>query len=278
MRVRPLVVMAVTAVAAIAVIAPGTAAAATKRPVAVTPGGAIHPGVQVFTAGAQCTSNFIYTGGGGIYLGQAAHCSSTGGSTSTNGCNTGSLPLGTQVTITGASRPGTLAYNSWLSMQAAHETDANACAYNDLALIRIDPADYGRIDSTVPFFGGPSAVGTETLAPLATVYTYGNSELRLGLTLLSPKRGISLGDTGNGWSHATYTLTPGIPGDSGSGLLDSSGRAVGILSTVEFAPLVGSNNFGDLNRELAYASSHGASVALVPGAQPFHAPLLPPLF
>ena len=35
---------------------------------------AVHPGVQVFTEGAQCTSNFVFQNGSDVYLGQAAHC------------------------------------------------------------------------------------------------------------------------------------------------------------------------------------------------------------
>ena len=46
--------------------------------------------------------------------------------------------------VGGASRPGTLVYNAWLAMQAAHETNADACAKNDFALIRLDPADVAR--------------------------------------------------------------------------------------------------------------------------------------
>src|SRR4051812_9578813 len=81
----------------------------------------VHPGVQTVTAGGQCTSNFVFEDGSAVYLGQAAHCSSTGGQTSTDGCDTGSLPLGTPVEIAGADHPGTLAYNSWLTMQAGGE-------------------------------------------------------------------------------------------------------------------------------------------------------------
>jgi hypothetical protein len=78
----------------------------------------IHPGVQTFTECAQCTSNFVFQEGSVVYLGQAAHCSGTGGQTETDGCSSGSLPLGTPVEVKGASRPGTLVYNSWLTMQA----------------------------------------------------------------------------------------------------------------------------------------------------------------
>jgi hypothetical protein len=48
---------------------------------------------------------------------------------------------------------------------------------------------------------------------------YGNSGLRLGITQLSPKSGVSLGTSGGGWTHPAYTVTPGIPGDSGSAFL-----------------------------------------------------------
>ena len=71
---------------------------------------------------------------------------------------------------------------------------------------------------------------------------------------------------GNGWSHIVATLTPGVPGDSGSGFLDESGAAIGVLSTLQIAPLAGSNGVGDLAKELAYARAHGfPSLQLVPG-------------
>jgi hypothetical protein len=235
----------------------------------------IHPGVQLFTAGAQCTSNFIYQDAGGVYIGQAAHCSSTGGQTDTNGCTSGSLPLGTQVQITGASRPGTLVYNSWLTMQANHEADADTCAFNDLALVKIDPADVPNVNPSVPGFGGPTGVGAAGGLG-ATVYTYGNSELRAGITKLSPKQGVVVQNTPSGWSHTVYTVTPGIPGDSGSGFMNASGQAIGILSTLDILPTPGGNGVGDLAKELAYmrANSQFSGVGLVPGTQTFKANLI----
>ena len=65
-------------------------------------------------------------------------------------------------------------------------------------------------------------------------------------SLLSPKTGASLGRTDGGWGYDVYTVTPGIPGDSGSGFLDAQGRALGTLSTVAIAPLPASNGLGDL--------------------------------
>ncbi|HEX4669819.1 MAG TPA: serine protease [Solirubrobacterales bacterium] len=250
---------------AVALLAPGAASAWAPASTAT-----IHPGVQTHTEGAQCTSNFVFQDATSVYLGQAAHCSGTGGQTETDGCTSGSLPLGTSVEVNGASKPGTLVYNSWLAMQAKGETDPDTCAYNDLALVRLDPADVGKVNPSVPGFGGPTGVGT--VGDLgSTVYSYGNSELRGGVTKLSPKQGIVIQNEGGGWSHVVATLTPGIPGDSGSGFMNGSGEAIGVLSTLQLAPLPATNGVGDLAKELAYmrANSSFTGVQLVPGTEPF---------
>jgi len=160
-------------------------------------------------------------------------------------------------------------------MQEDGETDPDTCAFNDLALVRLDPADHGLVNPSVPHWGGPTGLNTTGIPAASTVYSYGNSSLRQGVTVLSPKTGISLGTDGGGWNHPVYTLTPGVPGDSGSALLDSQGRASGVLSTLGLAPLPLSNNFGDLSRELAYAGAHGMSVQLALGTVPFNASQLP---
>jgi hypothetical protein len=247
----------------------------------------IHPGVMMYTEGAQCTANFVYTdGAGNVYVGYAAHCAGTGAATDTNGCKAESLPLGTKVTFAEdgslASEgttvgTGTLAYSSWLTMQKNGETDENTCAYNDLALVKVDPADVGKVNPSVPFWGGPVGLDSDGTAAGETVYSYGNSSLRAGVDQLSPKQGTSLGDDPavEGWSHDVYTVTPGIPGDSGSAFLNADGDALGVLSTLALAPLAGSNGVGDLNHELTYAQQNGgmAGLALVPGTEPF-SPLL----
>lgn len=235
----------------------------------------IRPGVMMFTEGAQCTSNFIFTSGADVLIGYAAHCAGLGEATDTNGCEAGTLPVGTPVEIDGATRPGTLVYSSWGAMQDADETDADACAYNDFALVRIHPDDHGRVNPTVPHWGGPTALNTTGTAALSTIYSYGNSSLRLGLALLSPKTGVSLGTSGGGWTHPVYTVTPGIPGDSGSAMLDSQGRATGVLSTLALLPTPLSNNFSDLNLALQYAAASGYSAQLATGTEPFNPNQLP---
>jgi hypothetical protein len=267
---RPkLTIVAALALAA-ALLVPATASAWAPASTA-----SIHPGVQVYTQGAQCTSNFVFQEGTNVYLGQAAHCSGTGGQTETNGCSSASLPLGTPVEVSGASKPGVLVYNSWLAMQSSGETNPETCEYNDLALIKLDPADVGKVNPSVPGFGGPTRVGSAGEQG-STVYSYGNSELRGGVSKLSPKQGILIENEGNGWSHIVATLSPGIPGDSGSGFLNESGEAIGVLSTLQIAPLAGSNGVGDLGKELAYLRTHSSftGLQLVPGTQPFKANLV----
>lgn len=249
-------------------LAPATAAAWAPADEAT-----IHPGVMTFTDGAQCTSNFIVTNGSAVYIGQAAHCSGTGGATETDGCDSGSLPIGTEVEIDGASQPGIMVYNSWIAMQDAGETDSETCQYNDFALVQIDPADVDDVNPSVPDWGGPTGIGTSSEGE--TVYTYGNSSLRGGATTLSPKEGKTIGVSPNGWSYDVYTATPGVPGDSGSAFLNDDGQALGVLATVQIAPLAGSNGVGDFGKELAYAQSHGfPNAELALGTEPFRPGIL----
>lgn len=259
MRTKACGILIATLVTALAgLVAPaGTSAAAAE-------GTRIGPGVQMFTDGAQCTGNFVFRDGAGrTYLGYAAHCAGLGAATDTNGCQARSLPLGTKVrfaedaTVATSGTTlgrGTLAYSSWRTMRALGTSDHNICAANDFALVRVAKADVAKVDPTVPFWGGPTGLGSGP-APGSQVYSFGQSSLR-PTTLLSPKTGTSLGSTHGGWGLDVYTATPGVPGDSGSGFLDDQGRAIGTLSTVAIAPLAGSNGLGALRRELAFARQH----------------------
>ena len=282
-RIRVLAAAGASAVVAAAGIAATTAPVQAASGYAPADTAQIHPGTMMYTDGAQCTANFVYTdGAGNTYVGYAAHCAGQGAATDTDGCSTTSLPLGTEVTFNeGGSLvsegtqvgTGTLAYSSWLTMQKNGEKDPNTCAYNDLALVKVSAADVGKVNPSVPFWGGPTGLDTDGTAAGDRVYTYGNSSLRGGVAALSPHTGSSLGDdpADGGWSHPVYTVTPGIPGDSGSGFLSADGTALGVLSTVAIAPLAGSNGVGDLAKELAYAQAGSgiSGLSLVNGTEPF---------
>ena len=237
----------------------------------------IRPGVRTMVdGGGQCTTNFIYTDDSGerVFIGVSAHCVAK--EEGERGCETESRELGTEVAIEGASEPGQLAYSSWEAMSRTNEQDETVCQFNDFALIEIDETDHDRVNPTVPFYGGPEGMNTHGTEVYTQVFSYGSSKLRLGIEALSPKHGASLGTESAGWSHAVYTLTPGVPGDSGSAFLDNEGAALGSLSTLALAPLPASNNVTDLRNALTYAREHGAiDVKLVDGTEPFDPPPLP---
>ncbi|WP_370039164.1 hypothetical protein [Nocardioides sp.] len=282
-----LLLVCAVALALVATLAPTADAAKRKRKRAVTWAPAatatITPGVQMYTDGGQCTANFVFTDrNGGVYVGYAAHCAGPGAATDTNGCGQASVPIGTPVTFErGGSLltsgtvlgRGTLAYSSWETMNRIGTSDPVVCSFNDFALVKVAGSDVSKVNPSIPFWGGPTGIDTDGLGAGESVWSYGNSSLRAGLELLSPKQGISLGDDAadGGWSHLLYTVTPGIPGDSGSAFLSADGKAVGTLSTLGLTPFPLSNNIGDMARELAFAQQHSGipGLKLALGTEPF---------
>lgn len=248
-----------------------------------TPAGeaSIRPGVQIRTEGIQCTSSFVFVeegaaAEGALYISQAAHCSGLGGPTDVNGCEVESLPLGTEVAIDGAEHPGTLVYSSWRAMHRVGEADRATCRFNDFALVRIHPDDHDRVNPTIPTFGGPTGLTTAGVPTGDPVYSFGNSVIRLGIDALNLQQGVSVAEGGGGWTHSVLTLTPGIPGDSGSGFLGPEGRALGLLSTGNLI----TSDISDLGRALGYMERHSdLRVTLATGTEPFSnrggAPALP---
>ena len=278
--IRKALVLAVTTLAAGATSVTAPVGAAAESRWAPADRATITPGVQMYTKGSQCTGNFVFTDRlGRVYVGYSAHCAGKGAATDTD-CDTPSLPLGTPVrfesggtVVSSGTKVGSgkLAYSSWLTMQAQRNTKGPDCAYNDFALVRVANGDVRKVNPSVPFWGGPTRVRSAGLSAGDQVYSYGNSSLRAGVTETSPKTGTSVGDHPSGWSHDVYTVSPGVPGDSGSGFLDDSGQAFGTLSSLAAAPLPASNGVGNLARELAYAQKHSGipGLRLVKGTEPF---------
>jgi len=277
---------AATAAVACAAIFPGTganAAAPTDNLPKFAEFGlaSIHPGVPTLTKGdAACTSNFVFLDAANhAYIGQAAHCSGKGAANDTNGCDTKSEPLGTKVLLGASGVKGKIVYSSWIAMQKQGEKDEAACASNDFALIRIPDSALDKVNPSIPVFGGPTALRETPLNAGESVLSYGNSPLRGGIQTLSPKQGVSIGTSPEGWEHQVYTATPGIPGDSGSGFIDEKGQAFGVLSTLSIAPVPASNGVADLAHALKYAQEHSGikGLRLAIGDQPFSPGTVPVL-
>ena len=149
-------------------------------------------------------------------------------------------------------------------MQQRNETDADACAYNDLALVKVDAADVSKVNPSHPVLGRPGRHSTPTAPrPASRVYSFGNSSLRGGVEAALAEAGRQPRHrAAAAGRHPVYTVTPGVPGDSGSAFLDAEGNALGTLSTLAIAPLAGSNGVGDLEqRARPTRSSTAASPA-----------------
>lgn len=213
----------------------------------------VRPGVQVRADGGQCTANFVFTSPDNtdIYLGLAAHCLY-------------GLEVGSPVDIADGAAKGTVAYSSWFLTGhnapnspdgdiCTNATDDAECAYNDFALILIDHADKDKVHPAMLHFGGPVALGNSSeIRSLDKVLTYGNSGLRAGVEPASWHEGAVL-MTEAPWTTTVYTVTPGVPGDSGSGVLSRDGAAMGVLVTVAVAPFPASNGVSHLDTLLAWA-------------------------
>ena len=185
-----------------------------------------------------------------MFLGQAAHCAGTGEATETDGCSSATGPVGTEVTIHGSDgrdRTGTMVYSSWVAMQADDETDPDACAYNDFALVELSPGDAADVNPSMPFFGGPKGLH-EGDPPRRRPRCSGTATRRRrpASRHCARRRARSCRPPSGGFGHEVYTASPGIPGDSGSGYLTGNGEAVGVLSTLNLAPLPVSNGMTNL--------------------------------
>ena len=201
---------------------------------------------MTFTEGAQCTSNFVFRDGGGTYLGQAAHCSGTGEATDTNGCDAGTLPLGTPVEIDGAAAPARSSAPPGSTMQRNGEANEDACAYNDFALVKVDPADVTR--SIRPCRASAARPRSAARARCSGTPSSPTATPRFARASCSsaPSRASSSRATERLEPHRLQ-VTPGVPGDSGSGFISDTGQAIGTLSTLAIAPLPASNASGTSN-------------------------------
>lgn len=293
MRRRVALGLVSLAVATLSALVPVDVQARTAAVATATPGrysawaksgsAPVHPGVQIISKAGQCTANFVFTdktAARNVYLGLAAHCFLIGDTLSTintDGCNAKSLPVGSPAQVQGGGA-ASLVYSSWLTMQGAKERNANACQYNDFALVKLASGDRARTNPTLPFWGGPTT-STAPRADLgAEVRSFGNSDLRLGIAALGPKEGVLLDAYANGWAYDVFTATPGIPGDSGSAFITSGGAALGVLSTMALTPVPGVNTVISVQQALAYMKAHHTgtldTIALTLGSAGSIQPLL----
>lgn len=176
----------------------------------------VRPGAIVTSDGGQCTLNFLFQGGDGRrYIGTAGHCI------------LGDSPIG-----------GDAGEASWSPGTGPEARDASGARIGEFAYAVLqDPKDFAliRIDAGVAadpqlcHFGGPTGINSDTpgLDDPTVLQLFGNG-VAIG-TVLPARSLVALG-----MPSPDHVFAEGVvlPGDSGSGVTSSDGRAVGVAVTV----------------------------------------------
>jgi hypothetical protein len=175
----------------------------------------VRPGAIVNSDKGQCTFNFVFSGSDGReYIGTAGHCilgeSVTGGECA--GEESWSAGNGPVARNANGNRIGEFAY-------------AVLCDPKDFALIRLDNGVNAQ--PGMCHFGGPvGGINSDQTSSAVLLQYFGNG---LGVGSVVPARtAVAVGMPDPDHVFATGVV---VPGDSGSGVISSDGRAVGVNVT-----------------------------------------------
>jgi hypothetical protein len=206
----------------------------------------IRPGTNIVSG--ACTSNFLFRTPDNrtLFLGTAAHC-------------VDDKAIGDDVQVADGVATGQLAYSSFHAMNDTGDDIAG----NDFALVALPDSARATIHPAMITFGGPTGIATDVVQG-DKLLAHGNSSLRPDAVpdRAGPREGyVTHHDE---WTTGMYFEGPGIPGDSGSGVMTADGAALGDVITVELAPEPASNNAANLAATLPYANDYlGYEVELV---------------
>ncbi len=174
----------------------------------------VRPGARIYIGDKGCTMNFLFQGRSGHrYVGTAGHCVP-----GAEGVEAWRGATGAIATDGAAARIGRVAYAAY---RPSYPDKL------DFALVRLDSRVSGI--PTMCGWGGPRGINEENPNRLTELRWYGQGDV---LGELSPQR--------NGYAYGmpeddfVFFNGPAVTGDSGSGVIDAEGRAVGVLVTVGF--------------------------------------------
>jgi hypothetical protein len=173
----------------------------------------VRPGAIVNSDTGQCSFNFLFNGtDGSRYMGTAGHCI------------LGESPIG-----------GDVGEESWApgSGPVASDADGNRIGEFAYAILQ-DPKDFAvvRLDPGVEaspqmcHFGGPTGTNTDQGSSPVVLNHFGNG---IGVGSVLPARSAVAFGMPN--PDHVYAAGAVVPGDSGSGIISSDGRAVGVIVT-----------------------------------------------
>jgi len=179
----------------------------------------------VSTSTGDCSLNFIFRGSDGHrYAGTAGHCI----------LGEGPFPVDAGETLWALGR-GPIAYDG-AGKRIGRYAYAILQDPKDFALIRIDKAV--PVSAAMCYFGGPTGTNNSRAGGPIVLHHFGNG-LAIGDVL--PAR-TSVGAT---LANPDFVFANGVAmlGDSGSGVIDGAGQAVGVLVTIG-AHMAGVTNTG----------------------------------
>ena len=173
----------------------------------------VRPGAIVNSDTGQCSFNFLFNGSDGRrYMGTAGHCI------------LGESPIG-----------GDAGEESWSPSTGpvARDADGNRIGEFAYAILQ-DPKDFAviRLDAGVQanpqmcHFGGPTGTNADTGSAPVVLNHFGNG---VGVGSVLPARSALA--AGMPDPDHVYAAGAVVPGDSGSGIISSDGRAVGVIVT-----------------------------------------------
>jgi hypothetical protein len=158
--VRPRIVRIVVATTTAGLLGVPAVTALPGSTVAAAPAKTIHPGGEVNFGGISCEVGAVLRQGKTVYLAVPASCGGIDLGKVQNGCVEPITPLGVPAFIEGAQHRGDVVYNSFTEMQKTGVLNQNHCYYNDLALVRVDRRDRGRVTATILNTAAPTSLPT----------------------------------------------------------------------------------------------------------------------
>ena len=182
-------------------------------PVGTGPCPGVRPGAIVRSDAGQCTFNFLFQGSDGSrHIGTAGHCilgeSPIGGDVGEESWAPGTGPVARDA---GGNRIGEFSY-------------AILQDPKDFALIRVDPGV--NASAQMCHFGGPTGTNDDRPSSPVVLNHFGNG-VGVG-SVLPPRSALAFGMPDPDHVFAEGAV---VPGDSGSGIISSDGRAVGVIVT-----------------------------------------------
>ena len=181
----------------------------------------IQPGSALIFGSSFCTANWVYDGGGGPYLGSAAHCS--GG-------------VGQQVELADSSLGTSLGRIGQVAFISPNL---------DYLLIRLDAGVLGQVS---PAMAGhpniPTGVSTQTSASQGDLVQFSGHGIGFNLTTATQQQRVGVFNFFlDGYQYSIGAVTPG---DSGGpvGNISDGNRALGIVDSVGVAVAFPNANVG----------------------------------